>query len=199
MLKRMKNSGFKAALLLCCMNTISYSQSGNNLLLKNYRPISIYKTNNENIHRAVYPAIDMHSHDYAATEEDIDTWVKTMDAMRIQKTILLTYKTGKAFDSVVEKYSRYPTRFELWCGFDYTGYNTTGWQQHAIAELERCYKKGARGVGEFADKGEGDLYSKLTPGGMGLHIDDLQLKPLLENPQAGIRRLHQYHVMQQHL
>ncbi len=54
-----------------------------------------------------------------------------------------------------------------------------GWQKHAVEELERCYKKGARGVGELGDKGEGELYSKPTPG-KGLHIDDPQMKPLLE-------------------
>ena len=48
-----------------------------------------------------------------------------------------------------------------------------------MEELERCYKKGAKGVGELGDKGEGELYSKPTPG-KGLHIDDPQMKPLLE-------------------
>jgi predicted TIM-barrel fold metal-dependent hydrolase len=63
--------------------------------------------------------------------------------------------------------------------FDYTGYENPGWQTHAIAELERCYKMGARGVGELGDKGLGEFYS--TPvKGWGLHIDDPQMKPLLE-------------------
>jgi predicted TIM-barrel fold metal-dependent hydrolase len=78
----------------------------------------------------------------------------------------------------VLKYSRYKDRFEVWCGFDYTGYEKPGWQKHAVAELERCYKKGARGVGELGDKGLGELYSKPTPG-YGLHIDDPAMKPLL--------------------
>ena len=45
--------------------------------------------------------------------------------------------------------------------------------------MERCHKKGAKGVGELGDKGEGELYSKPTPG-RGLHIDDPQMKPLLQ-------------------
>jgi hypothetical protein len=56
-------------------------------------------------------------------------------------------QSGKGFDSLLRKYSRYPSRFEVWCCFDYTGYGTQGWQKHAVEELERCYKKGARGVG----------------------------------------------------
>jgi len=156
-----------------------FSQNPDQLLLKNYKPVSIYKTPTANITKASFSVIDMHSQDYADSQKDIDEWVKTMDKMTIKKTMVLTYTTGKSFDSAVEKYSRYPDRFQLFCGFDYTGYGTPGWQKHAVEELERCYKKGARGVGELGDKGEGELYSKPTPG-KGLHIDDPQMKPLLE-------------------
>jgi hypothetical protein len=151
-------------------------KTADSLLLKDYRPVSIYKTSTANITKAAFPIIDMHSHNYASTQQQIDEWVKTMDKLNIEKTMILTYNTGKGFDSVVEKYSRYPKRFEIWCGFDYSGYGTEGWQKHAVAELERCYKKGAKGVGELGDKGEGELYSKPTPG-YGLHIDDPQMKP----------------------
>lgn len=150
-----------------------------NILLKNYRPVSIYKTPTANIQKASFPVIDMHSHDYVRTKNDVDDLVKLMDKMNIKKTMILTYATGRGFDSAVEKYSMYPGRFDLWCGFDYTGYGTPGWQKHAVEELERCYKKGAKGVGELGDKGEGELYSKPTPG-RGLHIDDPQMKPLLQ-------------------
>jgi len=102
-----------------------------------------------------------------------------MDNVGIAKTIILSYSTGKGFDSVVEKFKQYPGRFEIWCGFDYTGFGNPGWSAHAVAELERCYQKGARGIGELGDKGEGDLYSK-PASGMGLHIDDPALKVVLD-------------------
>ena len=159
------------------------AQNAGDLLLKNYKPVSIYKTPTANIQRASFPVIDMHSHDYVETKDDVDDLVKLMDKMNVKKTMILTYSTGKGFDSAVEKYNKYPDRFELWCGFDYTGYGTQGWQKHAVEELERCYHKGAKGVGELGDKGEGELYSKPTPG-KGLHIDDPQMKPLLEKCAA---------------
>jgi len=46
------------------------------LLLKNYRPKSIYKIPISNIQRAKYPIIDLHSHPYAETPEQIAQWVK---------------------------------------------------------------------------------------------------------------------------
>jgi hypothetical protein len=104
-----------------------FAQDADNILLKNYRPVSIYKTPTANIQRASFPVIDMHSHDYVETKNDVDDLVKLMDKMNIKKTMILTYATGKSFDSAVEKYSKYPDRFELFCGFDYTGYGTPGW------------------------------------------------------------------------
>lgn len=153
-------------------------QDANDIRLRNYRPVSIYKTAQTSVEKARYPVIDFHSHDYPASEEEVDQWVRTMDAAGIQKTMILTYSTGARFDSAVKKYSRYKGRFSIWCGFDYSGYDQPGWQTHAINELERCHQEGAVGVGELGDKGLGELYSRPVPG-YGLHIDDPRMKPLL--------------------
>ena len=158
---------------------IAFCQDVNDLKLKDYHPISIYKIPQTKIEKAKFPVTDFHSHDYPKSDAEVAEWVKTMDEVGIAKTIILTYATGAKFDSAVAKYARYKDKFELWCGFDYTGYDKPGWQAHAIKELERCYKMGARGVGELGDKGLGEFYS--TPvKGWGLHIDDPQMKPLLE-------------------
>jgi len=152
----------------------------NGLLLKDFRPKSIYHIPVTEMQHAKFPVIDMHSHDYAETQADIDQWVKTMDKMGIEKVVILTMQTGAGFDSLVVKYSKYPNRFDLWCGFDFTGYNTDPkWIEHAVKELDRCHKMGAKGVGELGDKGEGLLYSKPTAA-YGLHIDNPALKPLLQ-------------------
>jgi len=161
------------------MTITAFGQDVNNLKLKDYHPVSIYKTPQVKIEKARYPVTDFHSHDYPKSDAEVDQWVKTMDAAGIAKSIILSYNTGRGFDSVVDKYSRYKNRFEIWCGFDYTGYEQPGWAQRAVAELERCYKKGARGVGELGDKGLGEFYSLPVPG-YGLHIDDPRMKPLLK-------------------
>src|SRR6202162_6149675 len=49
------------------------------ILLKDYRPQSIYKIPVTEIARAKFPVIDMHSHPYAKTEREIEQWVKNMD------------------------------------------------------------------------------------------------------------------------
>ncbi len=154
------------------------AQSPDSLLLKDYRPQSIYKIPVTSVAKARYPVIDMHSHAYADSEEELARWVATMDKVGIDKTIILSYSTGAAFDSIYQVYAKWGSRFEVWCGFDYSGYSEEGWSQKAVRELERCYKVGARGVGELGDKGLGELYSKPTKG-RGMHIDDPRMKPLL--------------------
>lgn len=149
------------------------------LLLKDYRPRSIYNVPQTTVTKAKYPVIDIHSHPYAKTPEQVARWVRTMDEMGIEKTIILTYTTGQSFDELYAMYSKYPGRFELWCGFDYTGYDKPGFGPAAVRELERCYKVGARGVGELGDKGKGLFYCKPTKA-WGMHLDDPRMDPLLE-------------------
>ena len=172
-------------ILFCTVPVFSIlkAQIPNDLRLKDFHPKSIYKTPEANLNKAKYPVIDFHSHDYPKSENEIAEWVITMDALNIQKTMILSYSTGAKFDSIIDKYSKYGSRFEVWCGFDYTGYDQPGWPARAVAELVRCHDHGARGVGELGDKGLGDLYSKPTPG-YGLHIDDPRMKPLLEKCAA---------------
>jgi len=154
------------------------AQTCEDLKLKNYRPHSIFNIPITKIKNAKFKTIDIHSHDYLTKDSDIANWVKLMDSCNIEKTIILTMATGSKFDSLYRMYSKYGNKFEVWCGFDYTGYDKPGFETSSVRELVRCYKMGAKGVGELGDKGLGELYSKPTPG-KGLHLTDPRMKPLL--------------------
>jgi predicted TIM-barrel fold metal-dependent hydrolase len=155
------------------------SQQVETLLLKDYQPIPYHKIPKTTIEKAKFPVVDMHSHVYASSLKEIDQWLANMEKFGIEKTILLTGATGNKFDSLYAIYSKYQGRFELWCGFDYTGYNEAGYPEKAVKELERCFKAGATGVGELGDKGVGLMNSHPTRG-FGLHIDDPRLQPLIQ-------------------
>jgi predicted TIM-barrel fold metal-dependent hydrolase len=140
------------------------------ILLKDYRPKSIYKIPVTEVARAKFPIIDMHSHPYAKTEKEIDAWVGTMDEVGINKTIILTMATGMEFVEIGRKYAKYPERFEMWSGLDFSGFDKPGFGAAAAKELERCHQAGARGVGEIHDKGKGLRSGKSNAPGM--HPDD---------------------------
>jgi predicted TIM-barrel fold metal-dependent hydrolase len=146
------------------------------ILLKDYRPVSIYNTQKTDVDKPMFPVIDMHSHPYADTKEDVENWVRVMDEVGIRKTIVMTYAHGLQFDSLVAVYGKYPEKFDLWCGIDYTGYDQPGYAERAVAELKRCHKMGAKGVGELGDKGKGLFYSK--PEAWGMHPDDPRMIPV---------------------
>lgn len=165
--------------IIITANFSALAQDPNQLLLKDYRPVSIYRIPETKVDRAAFPVIDIHSHDYAKTDEEIAQWIKNMDACGIEKTIILATTAGAKFDSIVQKYAKYGNRFEIWCGFDYTGYDQPGFGPDAVKELERCYKLGARGVGEEGDKGLGLYYSEPVKA-LGMHFDDPRMKPLFE-------------------
>ena len=148
------------------------------ILLKDYKPRSLYKIPATEVPRAKFPIVDMHSHAYAKTPAEIDEWVGNMDEVGVQKTIILTDATGQAFEDVRQKYASHKDRFELWCGFDYSGYNQSGFGPEAIRALEKCQQAGARGVGELHDKGKGLVSS--TVQALGMHPDDARMDSLFD-------------------
>src|ERR1700709_2284816 len=60
------------------------------ILLKDYRPKSIYKIPVTEVKKAKFPVVDMHSHAYAKTPDEISQWVQTMDEAGVKKTIILS-------------------------------------------------------------------------------------------------------------
>ena len=154
------------------------SSNPNTILLKDYRPRSIYKVPVAQIKKAKFPIIDMHSHPYPKTEAEISNWLKNMDEVNVEKTMVLTMTAGKEFDGICAKYSRYPDRFEVWCGLDFSGHNTPGFPDGAVQELARCHDAGAKGIGEIHDKGKGLRSGKSTA--PGIHPDDPRVDAIWE-------------------
>jgi uncharacterized protein len=147
------------------------------MLLKDYAPRSSVVTPETLVPRAKYPVIDLHTHiANARTPAEVANWVKTMDEVGIEMSVLLTNAVGPDFDRLVELYLRkYPTRFQLYCGLDMTAIEKPDYAERAAAELERCYRAGARGVGELTDKGWGFTFPRVLPRNQRLHPDDPRL------------------------
>jgi len=136
--------------------------------LKDYAPKPSFIVAETSVPKAKYPAIDVHAHVNARTPEQVRDCVRTMDETGIEMTVVLTGAPGDAFDRLVDLYLKpYPGRFQLFCGIDTRDVDEPDYPERAAAELARCYKRGARGVGELTDKGTGF--------GGRLHTDDPQL------------------------
>jgi len=126
--------------------------------------------------KARYPVIDVHSHVYVKTPQEVAAWVRTMDETGVQTTVILSGATGSEFDHLVDLFLKaHPGRFQLYCGLETKNIDAPDYPQRAVAELVRCYKKGARGVGELSDKGSGYTRGPQLPRDKRLHPDDPRL------------------------
>ena len=166
------------------------------LLLKDYRPKSIYKIPVTDVRKAKYPIIDVHCHGPRPPQQ-VDEMVKLMDTVGVEKTVIFTGAiTSARFSEVRQLYSKYPGRFDLWCGFNLTGIDQPGFGPDAVKSLEECHRMGAVGVGELSDKGRGFGIRSGTgrggrtgstnppvpssPSATGPHPDDSRMDPLFE-------------------
>jgi hypothetical protein len=109
---------FAAVVFAGSLSLAGFAQNPDEVLLKDYKPRSIFKIPETRVEKALYPVIDVHSHDYAPTAADVERWVKTMDAVGLEKPLILSGTTGTRFDSAIAKYGKYPKRFSVWCGID---------------------------------------------------------------------------------
>lgn len=151
------------------------------LRLKDYTPESSLVVPNTRLAKPRFPAIDMHSHSSMSgikTPADVDAWVKTMDEVGIEVSVVFTEAIGLEFDRQADLFlKKYPKRFQVWCGIDTKDIEAPDYPQRAAKELERCFRKGARGAGELTDKGWGlqSNENNALPRNKRLHIDDPRL------------------------
>jgi uncharacterized protein len=150
------------------------------ILLKDYAPSTSLIVKQSRIAKPRFPAIDVHTHtgqSSVRTAEDVASWVKTMDEVGIETTIVFTGVTGEEFDRQAALFAAYPSRFQLWCSLPDGDVSAPDWPERAAAELERCYRKGARGIGEVTDKGSGMQRGAVSKENR-LHPDDPRLDPV---------------------
>ncbi len=163
--------------------------SPDKLLLKDYRPESIYKIPKTEVAKAKFPVIDVHCHG-ARPPERISEMVKNMDAVGLEKAVIFTgTATPEKFTEIARPYAKYPGHFYMWCGLDLTGVDEPGFGPNALKSLEACHQAGAVGVGEITDKGYGLGRSVGSgppgwpgrgkiPSKMGPHPDDARIDAL---------------------
>jgi hypothetical protein len=157
----------------------------------------VYKIPVTEIKKAKFPIIDVHHHARAKTPGDVDAMMKIMDAVGVETTVVFS-GIGTAFDEAHRLYSKYPKRFQVWCGLNMADVDQPGFGPATIKELERCCKLGAVGVGEITDKGmgiggqfggppnwqgtrpsgRGGSGPRSEPAKKGLHPDDPRMDPI---------------------
>jgi uncharacterized protein len=123
------------------------------------------------------------------TAADVRKWVQIMDEVGIETLVVYLDATGEEFEKMAALFRPYGKRFILYCSIDLHNIGASDYPQRAVRELERCYRNGARGIGELSDKGWGvvggmvaaDPAFENTPRNQRMHPDDPRLGAFWEN------------------
>lgn len=170
--------------LCSCSSRQEKGDGAADLKVKDYRPVSVFKLPEHHPEKARFAVIDMHSHPYEETVEGVKAWAERARRHNIEHIVIQSYAHGEKFDRLYDLYKGVdPDLFELWCGFDLDHFGEPGFEEQAVAELVRCWEKGARGVGELGDKGLGESYCLRSSTGEAVptaHMDDPRFDALLE-------------------
>jgi predicted TIM-barrel fold metal-dependent hydrolase len=142
-----------------------------------YQPKSTLVTKEHKIERAKFPFIDIHSHHWNPSAEEVDRLAREMDTINLRVMVNLSGGTGEELKKTVAVMKgRYPDRFVVFANMSYEDLNTPGFGKRAAARLEEDVRSGAQGLKIFKDFGMELKYSN----GQRVHVDDAEFDAVFE-------------------
>ncbi|MEJ1221912.1 amidohydrolase family protein [Sediminicola sp. 1XM1-17] len=140
-----------------------------------YNPKSTLVTPGNEVKRAKFPFIDVHSHQYRMPEQDLSELIRAMDTLNEGIMVNLSGGSGeKLIGAIANIEKNYPNRFVVFANIDFEGASDAAWTKRAVAQLEKDVKNGARGLKVYKSLG---LRNKDAQGNR-LAIDDVRLDPI---------------------
>ncbi|WP_273276000.1 amidohydrolase family protein [Maribacter polysiphoniae] len=142
---------------------------------ENYNPKSTLVVPVNEVKKAKFPFIDVHSHQRDMSPEALSALVKDMDALNEGVMVNLSGGSGERLHTMIKNIAaNYPNRFAVFANVDFEGVGTAGWSEKAAKQLETDIKNGAKGLKIF--KSLGLRYTDSD--GKRLAIDDPRLDPI---------------------
>ncbi len=146
-----------------------------------YQPKSTLVTKEHKIERAKFPFVDIHSHHWNPTREEVDRLVREMDTINLRVMVNLSGGTGEQLkNTVAAMKGRYPDRFVIFANMSYDDLNTSGFGKRVAARLEADVKNGAQGLKIFKNFGMDLKYAN----GERVHVDDSEFDAVFENARS---------------
>ena len=157
-------------ILSCTANTIAQEMN-----FEEYNPTSTLVVPTNEIARAKFPFIDIHSHQFRMGEQDLSALVSDMDKINMSVMVNLSGGSGDRIKAAIENVNKnYPNRFVVFANVDFDGVGTPGWADNAVTQLTNDVKNGAKGLKVYKSLG---LRNKDVNGNR-LAIDDPRLDPI---------------------
>ena len=182
-------------LLLLCTGTVfgQEAQSEPEIIpFQEYDPPSTLVVPTTEVHRARFPFVDVHNHQWRMPDQDLKALAKEMDALNMAVMVNLSgrsftrvtkpdgstgYKTGdQAFlkRALAHGEAEVPGRLLVFTNVDFESFGTEGWQEQALRELEEDVAAGAVGLKIYKSLG----FDVEDPQGHRVAVDDSRLDPI---------------------
>ena len=117
----------------------------NIMSFEDYDPPSSLIVEGEEIKRAKYPFVDVHSHQWRMGERDLNKLAAEMDGLNMGLMVNLSGGSGKAVaDAITNIQTNQPKRFILFANLNFNNLDDD-WGERAAEQLQRDYDQGARG------------------------------------------------------
>ena len=165
------------SLLPVLLGLFAACATGQELSVEDWDPRSTLVTDENPVHRAKFPVIDVHSHHRshadAATTSRI---VREMDDLNLAVLVNLSGGHGERLKATVQNFrQRHPGRFAVFANPDFSGIGSPGWPERAARQLQEDVEAGAQGLKIFKNFGMSvrDRSGKRVP------VDDPSMDPLL--------------------
>ncbi len=159
---------------LICTNSMLLAQD---LSFEEYNPKSTLVVPGKVIHKAKFPFIDIHGHQYRMATQDLGPVVEAMDTLNMEIMVNLSGRSGAILKQAVQNIQdNYPNRFVVFANIDFNGAGAAGWIDKTVNQLKEDVKQGARGLKVYKSLG---MYNKDVDGKR-LAIDDPRLDPIWE-------------------
>jgi uncharacterized protein len=127
------------------------------------------------IEKFLVPVVDVHSHAYAETGEQIAAWVALMDRIGVRTSLILTGETGAKFRELSARYAgAHPGRFVMGAGMEKESIEAADYGERLRLAVRADVAAGAVALGELHDKGHG----LVRVGERAYFIDDPRFDPL---------------------
>ncbi|MDX1430393.1 MAG: amidohydrolase family protein [Rhodothermales bacterium] len=148
------------------------------MTIDEYEPISTLVVPENEVRRARYPFVDVHSHQWQMNEWPsgrLDTLIMNMDSLNMAVMVNLSGGSGETLvGRLAEASRRYPGRVVAFANISFEGIDRPEWGQETADQLEADVRHGAKGLKIFKNLG----MTVKDSTGMRVPVDDPRIDPV---------------------
>jgi predicted TIM-barrel fold metal-dependent hydrolase len=165
----------KTIIILVLLSISLEDSQAQDMGFEEYNPKSTLVVPGNEITKAKFPFVDIHSHHFRMATQDLSELIGHMDQMNMAVMVNLSGGSGDNIKNIVANIElHYPNRFVVFANVDFDGVGSPGWTENAVKQLEIDVANGAKGLKVYKSLG---LRNKDSDGNR-LAIDDVRLDPI---------------------